>query len=559
MANENTNVNANGLTPQDNPVFDDEKGKKGKGYSKNTNRSGFNVAAMLKGMEKGYQVDGSISVPSQGNIIVNRAMGKNEKTIAGAQSNPGFARITYLPIMGSDKRQQTWASLAKQGSNLWRTIRSATPHAENYQPGDVMANLFITGGLRYGLAEAKRKIESLNYYSDSNQYIIEGIWRGLTNYPTSTTLASLQKKKIEWVNMYNGIVTRLQSVQLPDIFPIFHRWEYMSSTIFRDAEDESQSQFFCFTASHIYDWEVRSDPDDPGLDLVPISLSDDIDALLAELDRISIKVTSDSDMSDMFADLVLAYPTTQCMKWYTMKTPETGMKLVTVHDMNCKWALHNAQVAQVNPPTWHIVPEDGSVYGQIFLPEGKRALGYARPLCATNFDKMDMSKFFNLSQWVLYDNEMEYENGSQAIELINTPTEILTGMKVFWFGWDSTGERTLRYASFNRNSYLGYSTNGWDNVNPTLSYIDLRNWSVYLTFAYFPIFRIIHVQRDAAITQDDCKPSNIIEQCYVGTLTEIEKPFIVNGDQLAQARNAARVGLWNIPVQLINGKKNGNK
>lgn len=536
----------------------DKKTKNGyKG--KNT---GMNVSAMMSGIGKGYSIDGSISVPSQSNQVIARSYKKTDHLIGAIPSNPGFGRISYLPIFGSDKRQESWAALTKQGSNLWRTIRSATPHAERYQAGDVMANLVITGGLRYGLAECKRKIQSLTWAAENNQFIQNGIWRALTNYPDSTSLTTLQGKLVGWKNRYNGIVNTLAAVEFPDIFPIFKRWEYMSSVIFRDAMDETQAQFYAFTATHIYDWQIREDPDDPGMDLIPIHLPDDIDELLNELDRIAVKVTSDSDMSDMFADIVLAFPAAQCMKWQLMTDADiaVGTKMRSVHDMDVKWALHNAQVANCNAPTWHVTPAEGSIHGQIVLPTGKRALGFAPPVMATNNDKMDMTRFMNMTQWVLYDADMEYDVNSQGIELLNTPTEILTGIRIFYFKWNyTTGERTVGQAYFEKNTYLGYSTNEWANVNPTLSYLEWANYCAYLTFAYFPLFRVMHVQRPADITQDQCTPDNITEEAYIGSMMEIERPFIANEHQIVQRHNAARVGLWNIPVQLINGKRNGNK
>lgn len=567
MANDLNNNNVVTGIESDTSVTsrENKKNYNKKTYNGKNNGVGLQLKTMLKGIDRGYEVDGSISVPAQSNRIISRANLVNNKYASLPQSNPGAAIIDYLPIFGSDKRQETWAALAKQGDNLWRTIRSATPHAENYQAGDVMANLIIAAGLRYGLAEARRMMQSMVWQSTSNQFINDGIWRMLVNAYNYESLTEAQSKLVGWKNKYNGIINRLSAVRFPDIFPVFHRWEYLSSTVFRDCEDETQAQFYLFRATHLYDWEVRQDPDDPGLDLVPIHLPHNLDDLLAELDRISIKVTSDSDMSDIFADLVLAYPTAQCLKWELINTPEIGTPLKSVHSMDMKWALHNAQIVNINAPTWHIVPKDGSVYGIMFAPTGKRQIGFKPPIMATNNESMNMEKFFNLSQWVVYDSESIYESSSAGLELINVPTEILTGVEIGTFYWEASGEHLgeRRVGVFNSNSWASYLHQDGTNPPAVMSWtIPASMWAklgAYLSFAFAPLLRSYFTERPSDVAFDALTPTTMVMTTYMGALTEVERPFLVNADQLIQAHNASRVGLWNMPVVLLNGKRNGNK
>lgn len=523
-----------------------------KGNMKNTGMGFPNIKIGVDQVDFG----GSPSIPLQGGEIANK-FAKLNRAVA---STPGIARYTFLPILGSVEGQSTLASLNEGFQAFWRSVRSATPHAENYQPGDFMVLTSVTGSVIYSLAYARAAMRSLELQLGLNTYVNDGIWRVYFEAPEDAEINDYVNKLPGWVKTYDAIINKMKSVPIPDVFPIFHRWEYMAETIFRDHKDETKAQYIIFKPTTYYSWELRP-TSDPGTDLVPHAIvMSDFGAFLDEIFNLVKNLTNDSSLSNMFSDIVLTYPEAQWLEWKTLKGStylDEGMK--STYDVDVLYALHNAQIAGATAPTWTIVPKTGSIRGKVGIPNGKGALGFFPPvLNAVIDDNIDPERFTILSQWVLFDPKAEYSTSSNLIDIVNVPMEILTDVTMYNWKWTANG-RKMNSLRLSENSDL------WSNTipyNPSDPWPRSANWiaklSSLLTWAWAPIMRSRFVQVSTP-NLDAATPDNIVEQIDIAEYAELERPFYPTAQMIADAHDAMRMGLWNLPAKMFNGKKNGNK
>lgn len=521
----------------------------------NMKNSGMGFPQIKKGVD---QVDfgGSPSIPLQGGEIANK-FAKLERSVA---STPGAARYTFLPILGSVEGQSTLASLNEGFQAFWRSVRSATPHAENYQPGDFIVLTSVTGSVVYSLAYARAALRSLELQLGLNTYVNDGLWRIYFEAPEDAEINTYVDKLPGWVKKYDAIINKMKSVPIPDVFPIFHRWEYMAETIFRDHKDEEKAQYIIFKPTTYYTWSLRPSSD-PGTDLVPHSIvTTDFDAFLDEIFNLVKDLTNDSSLSNMFSDIVLTYPEAQWLTWTPLKGSkylEEGMK--STYDVDVLYALHNAQIANATAPTWVIVPKTGAVRGKVGIPNGKGAIGFQPPILnAVIDDKIDPERFTILTQWVLYDPKAEYATSSNLVDLVNTPMEILTDVTLYNWKWTSEG-RKMSSLNISANSRLAVSESPFapNQVGFNLTYREWAAISSMLTWAWAPIYRGKFVQTTGTI--NTATPDNIVKQTDISEFVELERPFYPSAQMIADAHDAMRMGLWNLPATMFNGKKNGNK
>lgn len=526
----------------------------------NGKNKGMQFDAIENGI-KTVEFGGRPSIPLQGGEILNGTQWKKSTRVV--QSNPGFMRLTFTPILGSVAGQSTLASLEEMGEAFWRSIRSATPHAENYQPGDVITVIDIAAGLRYGVSWLRSLIKSLVYGLGKNTYVNDGIWRMYLNAPASAEITDYSGLVPTLLNLYKSITKRMNTVPIPDVFPIFHRWEYMAGTIFRDHKDEEKAQYIIFSPSHYYDWEL-SEPENPGTRLIPKSIyTEDPVQFAKDLFAVAKHVTSDSSMSQMFSDLVLTYPETQCLTWETELTQEQLEKegFSSVFDVDILYAIHNAQLCNINAPTWFVHPKTGTIDGTVVAPQGKRSIGFVPPICnAVIDDDIDTKRFTLMTQWVLFTTDMHYDTASEAVYLVNTPLEVLTGYRLYYWKWNSlTRDRELASMGATDNSTTHYGSVPAD-TNPvvTVPILWYERVSALLSFAWAPMQRV-HWVNLGTESADSATQENITESNELGEFVELERPFEVDPKMVTDAHNAMRMGGWNIPQNIFNGKRNGNK
>lgn len=521
------------------------------------NRTGLYLDTIIKGLDR-VKFDGGITVPNQGENITP----DTPKLRRAVDANPGAVIIDFLPIIGSDPHAKSYATLYKQGGNLWQTVRSATPHAEKYQPGDLMTCVNITACLKPALADVERKIKSFYWESKTDQYASDGYWRMLVNATNNEERRDYIGKIPEWVNRYNGVVRDIGAKQIPDCFPIYHRWADMARVAYRDHKNEDEAQLIFFRPSHIYDFQARPE-EDPGMDLVPQALPFDIESELTLIENVTKHIIEDSAFSGMFADLVLAFPEKECLKWDPFPLDyEHENKIPSIYDINVLMAIHNATVVRVNAPTWKVLPKTGNIEGQIALGYGSYDLGMKPPICNSVLDdKIDVKHVLNLYQWVVCDSKAVYDTSSALVSIINPPTEILTGMKIYHYHWGlNDGRRVLSASPTLVNANTVFAWSAYDDAGQNMYTYGYMKWkSALATFAWAPIYRERYVRMEQNASVDTTTPDNMVEEVIIGENAELEAPFLADPIQVIGAHDVARVGLWNIPISVINGKRNGNK
>jgi len=360
-------------------------------------------------------------------------------------STPGWMKLTFLPVLGSNAHMRRASTLRLVPQNIWSSLRNYCTTAVNYQPGDIENVLLQLAQVPMMMAKVRRQLRSLKMASDLKNYYPYDFWKAVIPVTGTVTRASEVSMIDNNISLYNSIVQQYNKIAPPDMFPLFHRWEYMLEQVFTDIEpkDGEVAQWIFFDTDTYYKTHL-ADPAIPGAQMDPHSMMVDIHGLLTIINDLVNDIYDDASVRLILGDLYQTYSDMDKYKIAELKWEDIADGIKPIHDFKMLFSLYHATVVPVTPPTLNVNVLSGELEGKYFvgLP------GDAFYLKENYRMWIKLPKLFNANEWgttpsdmVVFTQWMLSEPEYDDIDGIRAPgTEIITAMEISYYAYRHNSE-----------------------------------------------------------------------------------------------------------------------
>lgn len=456
-------------------------------------------------------------------------------------STPGWMRITFLPVLGSNAHMRRASTLRMVPNNIWSSLRNFCTTATNYQPGDVLNVITQLAQVPMMLAKVRRQMKALKMTSDLKNYYPYEFWRALV--PVGSTKAVEIAQLDNNISLYNSIVEQYNKIAPPDMFPVFHRWEYMLETVFTDIEPkEGEVAQWIFFDTDTYYRTHLADPTIPGAEMEPHSMMVDIRGLLNMINDIVNDMFEDASTRLILGDLYQTYGDKNLYTVDHLTWDEVSKAIEPKYDFETLFALYHATVVPVTPPTLNVDVMTGELVGHyiVGLP-GDEAIPRSLAKAWIQLPKLynahewgtTVESFVKHTCWMLYEPEYNDTDGIRA-----PGTEILTRMEVSLYEYPHNDEKSS-VETYDIHQYRFYQKDGtWSGEHYAEDCFDV---ALVSSFAFAPIIYF----GDFALNGTEVYEM----KCY-GWTAELELPVFTDYNNLVTWKDAARIGLWGLPKDI---------
>lgn len=487
------------------------------------------------------------STPKHGGRLL-KSTGNKDKPYVAINSTPGAMRIWFLPVIASTDDMTKASTLSQVASNIWNSLRTYCTTAQNYQPGDVLQAFIQLAQFPFALAKIKRQMASLYCKAELKNFYKNDMWRMFLdiNSTKNAEIAALDGN----MKKYNSIVRQFNEICMPDIFPIFHRWEAMVSKVFRDIDDDDVAQLFFFDTNTFYVTHL-ADPDHiPGAEMQPKSLAGTITINLEQLQTWMQTLYDDASIRDIVADVTETFSDKTFYKVKEITYDDIKDGIQTEYDPEVLFALYNATMLPVMPPTVNVVPESGGIVGK-YIPGRAEETQYQRNFSVEGFRipklfnaqewNTPVERFIKSTVWTISEPSLNATNGLQTVV-----GEILTYADIYYYAYELGASHASWHVAQDFTNFSWVTIK--ENQTSTTPIWTQENWTNFFhklgtisSFAWAPMLYLL----SGTSVGDSIMTINI-----EGIVAELEHPVFLDTDDLESWHDTARMGLWGLPIPI---------
>lgn len=190
-------------------------------------------------------------------ISFNNPLGAPVSAPIRMSDNTPFSRVAFAGVMGLDFIPTvgnafggTNNTINVAARNIYAFVRHANAGSSNYDSTDYMLYLISAASIYAGVAHLA-KIYSLALTAKGrNYYYPDAMLQAChvpSNYFAANSLANFRYR-------LNMLITKLNSLYVPNTLTLFQRWIWLASNIFKDAEIK-KSQEYIFSPALIWEYD----------------------------------------------------------------------------------------------------------------------------------------------------------------------------------------------------------------------------------------------------------------------------------------------------------------
>lgn len=262
-------------------------------------------------------------VKAQSSLIFNTRYGHNYDVLSGVTLKAGFTRTNYNSIPGcvtfnfrftvaGDGTESDAFNVCSK--NLYTYIRHANSGAANYESSDLMQYVLSVLGLTTMLEQAKRDLRLVYTFNPLNRYVHKAALRA-RGY-SLTEIDNMIANSAQYVGRINNLVAQINTFKIPKDFPIFDKFEWLVTNLFKDDDLDKATYYMYQTRDRVhYDWANRV------VDFTntpTTTFANYLDAIQLEINNL----LNYEDIGIMIGDILKAYKQEGCRVWAPMQLGE---------------------------------------------------------------------------------------------------------------------------------------------------------------------------------------------------------------------------------------------
>lgn len=255
-------------------------------------------------------------------------------------SVPGVMTLQWCPIVGGAYN----APLNQAARSLYSYLVHANSRNYSYNDPDLMimimagANVFSAYALGVRAYGTMRRFSQLDYYTPEALVTAQGF-----NYEDL-------KKNLSrmWFDL-NELSARLTQIWVPNTLPVFNRWFWLNSNIYKDG-DSAKSQYYQFVQSQFYQYIAPASGGagklQPYIWVSGASKSNTWDEYMNMMNSLLDTLLSSEDRGIIFGDILNAYGAD---KIFAVNAISSDYMVEPVYDKEVLTQIENATVTRWRP------------------------------------------------------------------------------------------------------------------------------------------------------------------------------------------------------------------
>lgn len=256
---------------------------------------------------------------------------------SASEAIPGIMELDFIPTFSGDGSAASALNLAAK--NVYSYVRHANSGSKNYDAPDLMNYLMSVSSVYSLIEQCKRAYRISRTFSSANRYMGNALLNASIN---KKDVRELLDSPANYRYRINRAIQRVNSFYVPDVFPIYKRHMFLTSTVFCDDAKSNTNQLYIFRQEGAWEYNELAG----SLDYLALKDPAGAEAasIITRVEQILNAMTASEDIGVMSGDILKAYGASACVLIKQLGEDETQEIGYSEEVLN---QIHNASVLPV--------------------------------------------------------------------------------------------------------------------------------------------------------------------------------------------------------------------
>lgn len=374
--------------------------------------------------------------------------------------------LDYIPTFGK-AHDNDLTALTTAADKVYAFVRHANAGSANYDPADLMIYILSMDSILTQLARIRRVLRIAKFWPNLNPKIAYALIKAANPYFTDTNINSIMKNLAMYETRLHLDVSRLSAFMVPAILPLFQRHVFLESSVFTDANAQTNNQYYVFRSVLYRKYGIRTKADafQGGYLASGHSIETSLQSVFETLELIINDTIKQEDFGIIGGDLLKAYGSSKLIQWSAFE--DLG-PIVPVYSMEILEQIANADVLGVDPETvagTDIYQENGRLVTGAYneLTPTKRTISGSTMKHVATVDSSNV--FFTKNVSVMtghadptpddimantrlqctYTMQGRGDHSALVVDALNYGSEVVADVSIWYIGDESATEGPLHY------------------------------------------------------------------------------------------------------------------